>query len=177
MVRHWRHGWEIVRRCETRDEANVVIDELLAAAAKATSEVYRLNLGYTKVYSPISGQASRAYYDAGNLVTQDQTLLTTVVSTDPAWGTKSAQFAAPQPFTINVPPSPYAAPLTVTWTASAGAVQYAPTLTRPGSPIDPGFAHVWAYRKRLLARPSVARAVDEARPYRSFFPLGAPDRD
>ena len=34
-----------------------------------------------------------------------------------------------------------------------------------------------AYRERLLARASVARAVDEARPYRSYFPLGAPDRD
>ena len=44
-------------------------------------------------------------------------------------------------------------------------------------PIDPAFANVRAYRARLLARPSVARAVDEARPYRPFFPLGAPDRD
>jgi glutathione S-transferase len=34
-----------------------------------------------------------------------------------------------------------------------------------------------AYRKRLLARPSFARAVDEARPYRAIFPPGAPDRD
>jgi len=34
-----------------------------------------------------------------------------------------------------------------------------------------------AYRTRLLVHPSVARAVDEARPYRSYFPLGAPDRD
>lgn len=34
-----------------------------------------------------------------------------------------------------------------------------------------------AYRARLLARPSIARAVDEARPYRPLFPLGAPDRD
>jgi glutathione S-transferase len=33
------------------------------------------------------------------------------------------------------------------------------------------------YRARLLARPSVARTVDEARPYRSLFPPGAPDRD
>jgi glutathione S-transferase len=33
------------------------------------------------------------------------------------------------------------------------------------------------YRARLLQRPSVARTVDEARPYRKFFPLGAPDRD
>ena len=43
--------------------------------------------------------------------------------------------------------------------------------------IDPRFAHVHAYRARLLARPSVKRAVDEARPYRSYVPLGAPDRD
>jgi glutathione S-transferase len=34
-----------------------------------------------------------------------------------------------------------------------------------------------AYRARLLQRPSMSRAVDEARPYRSYFPLGAPDRD
>lgn len=44
-------------------------------------------------------------------------------------------------------------------------------------PIDAGFRHVHAYRKRLLARPSFARAVDEGRPYRHYFPLGAPDRD
>ena len=34
-----------------------------------------------------------------------------------------------------------------------------------------------AYRARLLARPSFARAVEEARPYRHLFPLGAPQRD
>ena len=34
-----------------------------------------------------------------------------------------------------------------------------------------------AYRARLLAHPVVARVVDEARPYRPYFPLGAPDRD
>ncbi len=39
------------------------------------------------------------------------------------------------------------------------------------------FANVRAYRSRLLARPSFARAIDEARPYRDLFPLGAPDRD
>jgi glutathione S-transferase len=39
------------------------------------------------------------------------------------------------------------------------------------------FPNVRAYRARLLARPSYARAVDEARPYRHLFPLGAPDRD
>jgi glutathione S-transferase len=44
-------------------------------------------------------------------------------------------------------------------------------------PIDARYANVLAYRRRLLQRPSFARAVDEARPYRGFFPLGAPDRD
>lgn len=44
-------------------------------------------------------------------------------------------------------------------------------------PIDAAFGQLRAYRKRLLARPSFARAVDEARPYRPLFPLGAPDRD
>src|SRR5699024_6355312 len=33
-----------------------------------------------------------------------------------------------------------------------------------------------AYRTRVLQHPSVARVVDEARPYRSFFLPGAPDR-
>lgn len=44
-------------------------------------------------------------------------------------------------------------------------------------PIEARFANLSAYRERLLARPSFKRAVDEARPYRSYFPLGAPDRD
>ena len=44
-------------------------------------------------------------------------------------------------------------------------------------PIDNALVNVKAYRQRLLARPSFARAVDEARPYRAYFPLGAPDRD
>jgi glutathione S-transferase len=43
--------------------------------------------------------------------------------------------------------------------------------------IPESFTTLIAYRKRLLARPSFARAIDEARPYRPFFPLGAPDRD
>jgi glutathione S-transferase len=43
--------------------------------------------------------------------------------------------------------------------------------------IAPQFGNVIAYRKRLMARPSFKRAVDEARPYRKLFPLGAPDRD
>ena len=41
--------------------------------------------------------------------------------------------------------------------------------------IPKSFANIWAYRDRLLARPSYARAVDEARPFRHYFPLGAPE--
>ncbi|ASR51381.1 glutathione S-transferase family protein [Blastomonas fulva] len=43
--------------------------------------------------------------------------------------------------------------------------------------IPAGLQALHAYRARLLARPSFARAVDEARPYRPLFPLGAPERD
>jgi len=44
-------------------------------------------------------------------------------------------------------------------------------------PIADAHANLKAYRARLLARPSVARCIDDARPYRHYFPLGAPDRD
>ncbi|MBB3021585.1 glutathione S-transferase [Microvirga lupini] len=44
-------------------------------------------------------------------------------------------------------------------------------------PISAELFRVRDYRQKLLARPSFARAVDEARPYRPYFPLGAPDRD
>src|SRR5690606_7818658 len=43
--------------------------------------------------------------------------------------------------------------------------------------ISEAFPVLRAYRARLLARPSFARAVDAARPFRSYFPLGAPERD
>ncbi|MCH8686689.1 glutathione S-transferase family protein [Pedomonas mirosovicensis] len=44
-------------------------------------------------------------------------------------------------------------------------------------PINPSLVRLRGYRTRLLARPSVARCIEEARPYRPLFPLGAPDRD
>lgn len=39
------------------------------------------------------------------------------------------------------------------------------------------YENLVAYRARLLQRPSFARAVDEGRRFRHYFPLGAPDRD
>lgn len=44
-------------------------------------------------------------------------------------------------------------------------------------PIPDTFPRLKTYRARLLARPSVVKAVEGARPYRHYFPLGAPDRD
>jgi glutathione S-transferase len=44
-------------------------------------------------------------------------------------------------------------------------------------PIPEALGDARAYRARLLARSSVTRCVDDARPFRSWFPLGAPDRD
>ena len=44
-------------------------------------------------------------------------------------------------------------------------------------PIGDAHPLLRAYRARLLARPSVARAVEGGRPHRHLFPLGAPDRD
>jgi glutathione S-transferase len=44
-------------------------------------------------------------------------------------------------------------------------------------PLGDRFPHVRDYRRRLLQRASFAQAVEEARPYRPLFPLGAPDRD
>lgn len=43
--------------------------------------------------------------------------------------------------------------------------------------ISDAFPALRAYRTRLLARPSFARIVEEARPFRPNFPLGAPNRD
>ncbi len=54
-------------------------------AAQATLSVYKLNLSFCDIHSPISGRVSRYYYTLGNLVNQDQTTLTTVVSLDPMY--------------------------------------------------------------------------------------------
>ena len=52
---------------------------------KKSLEVYELNKEFTRVLSPIDGQVSRYYLTLGNLVNQDQTLLTTIMSLDPMY--------------------------------------------------------------------------------------------
>lgn len=53
--------------------------------AQATLTIANVNLGYTKVRSPIAGRVSRPFIDQGNLVMADDTILTRVVSQDPMW--------------------------------------------------------------------------------------------
>jgi glutathione S-transferase len=57
--------------------------------------------------------------------------------------------------------------------AAAPALFYADWV----NPISAENSVLRAYRAQLLVRPSFARCVDAARPYRPLFPLGAPDRD
>jgi multidrug efflux system membrane fusion protein len=54
-------------------------------SAKKNLDLYKLNLEFSKITSPIDGQVSRYYLTVGNLVNQDQTLLTTIVSLDPIY--------------------------------------------------------------------------------------------
>ena len=44
-------------------------------------------------------------------------------------------------------------------------------------PIPDGHARLKALRAELLALPAVSRCVEDARPFRGWFPPGAPDRD
>ena len=69
------------------DQYQASVDEAKARldAQVKSLEVYKLNKDFTQVVSPIDGQVSRVYLTLGNLVNQDQTLLTTVVSLDPMY--------------------------------------------------------------------------------------------
>ena len=69
------------------DQEQAVVDEAKARvdAFKKSMEIYRLSHEFTRVMSPIDGQISRYYLTLGNLVNQDQTLLTTVVSVNPMY--------------------------------------------------------------------------------------------
>jgi multidrug efflux system membrane fusion protein len=75
----------ISRQQLDQDEATVEEADARVKAYEKNMEVYKLNHEFTKVVSPISGMISRYYLTLGNLVNQDQTLLTTVVSLDPVY--------------------------------------------------------------------------------------------
>jgi multidrug efflux system membrane fusion protein len=66
------------------DQDKAAVDEADARikSSLATLETAKLNLSYTQVRAPISGTVGRYNYTQGNLITQDQTLLTTIVTMD-----------------------------------------------------------------------------------------------
>jgi len=66
--------------------------------ARANRESAKLNLGWTKVTAPISGQLSRTLVTQGNLVVADQTVLTNIVSQDPMY----AYFDVDEPTMLRV---------------------------------------------------------------------------
>ncbi len=69
------------------DQYQATEDQAIAnlGTARATLETNELNLEFTKITSPIDGRTSRYNLTVGNLVQQDTTLLTTIVSVDPIY--------------------------------------------------------------------------------------------
>lgn len=53
--------------------------------AQAAVRTARLNLGFTEIRAPLAGRIGRKLISEGNLVSADQTLLTTIVSLDPIY--------------------------------------------------------------------------------------------
>ena len=95
MRRGDRLSSENAMNVEERDRRTGAAAEATAhvEAAAALLRAAELDLGFTKVVSPISGRVSRALVTAGNLVSGgqgDATLLTTVVSLDPIYASFDA---------------------------------------------------------------------------------------
>ncbi|MGP0068505.1 MAG: efflux RND transporter periplasmic adaptor subunit [Isosphaeraceae bacterium] len=69
------------------DQEQATVDEAQARvdAYKKSMELYVINHEWTRVLAPIDGQISRYYLTLGNLVDQNQTLLTTIVSVNPMY--------------------------------------------------------------------------------------------
>jgi RND family efflux transporter MFP subunit len=68
-----------------QDVATVEESEARVRASEQARELYTLNHEFTRVVSPIDGKISRYNMTLGNLVKQDETLLTTIVSVDPIY--------------------------------------------------------------------------------------------
>jgi RND family efflux transporter MFP subunit len=71
---------EIERRKGVRDESAGTVKQ-----SQAALELAQLNFNWCKVTAPIGGRINQHFVDAGNLVTQDVTTLTNIVSLKPIW--------------------------------------------------------------------------------------------
>jgi RND family efflux transporter MFP subunit len=80
-------------RSISREEYDKISGDLqesqaMVSSAKAARETARLNLDYTEVRAPVSGQIGRAMVTVGNMVMSGETggtMLTTIVSLDPMY--------------------------------------------------------------------------------------------
>jgi hypothetical protein len=68
MDRHQRHGWNVIERCESRDEANRVLDEVRAAAGKGkkgarTSQQVRCGTEKAPTLKMIRRATPRPWFD------------------------------------------------------------------------------------------------------------------
>jgi membrane fusion protein (multidrug efflux system) len=66
-------------------QANIARAQADAGAAKASLDEAQLNLSFTKIIAPIDGIAGIKNIDLGDIVNQNQTVLTTVSSVDPLY--------------------------------------------------------------------------------------------
>jgi RND family efflux transporter MFP subunit len=71
---------DIVKREAARDEAKASVGQALASLEKA-----QLYFDWCTVASPISGRINRHFIDVGNMVSQDVSVLTNIVSLKPTW--------------------------------------------------------------------------------------------
>jgi RND family efflux transporter MFP subunit len=74
----------------SRDEYDGVIasnEKAIASvgAAEAARDRAKLYVDYTRVIAPVNGRVSRRFVDPGNLITADNTVLTTVVTENPMY--------------------------------------------------------------------------------------------
>jgi len=84
---------DLDRAQATRDQAEAAV-----MAARARRDNARINFGYTRVTTPVSGRVSRNFVDLGNLVgAGEPTLLTTVTRVDPIY----VYFEAPEQAVLN----------------------------------------------------------------------------
>lgn len=69
------------------EKAQAEVEKAGAEAEKSRSDLVRAEttLGYTRVVAPFSGRLSRRRVDPGNIVKENETVLTTVVTLDPIY--------------------------------------------------------------------------------------------
>jgi len=71
---------EIDRASGDRSEAEAAV-----GVSRASFDLAKLNMAFTRITAPISGRLSRRLVDPGNLVKADETALTSIVSLDPLY--------------------------------------------------------------------------------------------